>query len=213
MLPSIAGLTLAWGGVLLATRIATIGRGQLALWSIFAAVLAIVLLWERQPLSSLWLQPFAWSSIAWGIGYAVAGVLLIGPAREVIRRALRLPGFAAGMTPIVELPLWVRAALAISAGIIEETLFTGFTITRLATLTGRLWLAAVLAVVAFAAIHIPNWGVGPAASFLVGGIPWVAFFLWRRDLLAMIVAHAAIDLWGFAISPLFSKWWLEPPYA
>jgi membrane protease YdiL (CAAX protease family) len=212
MTPSLVGLAIAWGGVLLATRIATVGRGQVALWTIFAAVLAIVVFWERAPLSSLGLQPLAWSSFAWGIAYAVVGVILIAPAREVARRALGLPGFAAGMTPIVALPLWVRVAIAISAGIIEETLFTGFTITRLATLTGSLWIAAAVAIAAFAAIHIPNWGVGPAVSLLVGGIPWVAFFLWRRDLLAMIVAHAAIDVWGFAISPRFSRWWLEPPY-
>lgn len=32
-------------------------------------------------------------------------------------------------------------------------------------------------------------------------------FIWRRDLLAMIIAHATIDVWALAISPSFSSWW------
>jgi len=33
------------------------------------------------------------------------------------------------------------------------------------------------------------------------------FFGWRRDLVAMIVAHVAVDTWGLVITPAVSHWW------
>ena len=55
----------------------------------------------------------------------------------------------------------------------------------------------------------PVWGAGAALAFLVGGVPTMAFFVWRRDLLAMMVAHLTIDAWGLVLAPLFSEWWKD----
>jgi hypothetical protein len=38
----------------------------------------------------------------------------------------------------------------------------------------------------------------------------MAFFIWRKDLLAMMVFHAITDATGFLIAPMFSEWWREP---
>ena len=105
--------------------------------------------------------------------------------------------------------MWFRVAAVVTAGVVEETLFNGFAVTRLALLTGSLWLAGALSVTVFAGLHVPFWGAGPALSFLIGGTASTAFFIWRQDLLAMIVAHVAIDAWGLVITPLYSEWWKE----
>ena len=216
---AIAGLVAAWGGTALLVssgtllgepgRVTTALVEQAVLWLLFAAVLAIVLLWERLPLASLWLQPFRWQSVGWGLLLAAALVIVVFPAREWVRRAAGLPGYAAGMEQVLALPVWVRVLAVIGAGIVEDTLFMGYAVTRLILLTGRVWLAAALALAVFCALHVPVWGPGAALAFFAGGVPMMAFFIWRRDLLAMIVAHITIDAWGIVLTPLFSEWWTE----
>jgi CAAX protease family protein len=221
---ALGGLAVIWGGTALLVspaarvlgdeeQIRTNCLAQLCLWGLFAVTLAIVVSWEREPLASLWLRPLEWQSVLWGLLLACVSVVVIGPAREWVRRAVGLAGFAPALTRLMRLPLWFRVAAAITAGIVEETLFSGYTITRVGFLTGSLWVAGALSVAAFAAVHIPTWGAGPALSIMVGGAVNAAFFIWRQDLLALIVAHAGVDLWGFVIAPLYSAWWLDGRYS
>ncbi|MGE5530297.1 MAG: lysostaphin resistance A-like protein [Patescibacteria group bacterium] len=217
-LASSIGLLIAWGGTALLlspaarlpgdpSSIATLCLGQLALWLLFAGVAAIVFLWEKEPPASLWLRPLRWRSFALGGLLFLAHVLLLYPATEWLRNALGLPGYAAGMESVLALPVWFRIIAVLTAGIVEETLFRAYAVTRLARLTGSMWLAVVLSSSVFAALHLPAWGIGPSFSFFAGGLAMTGFFIWRRDLLAMIVAHAAIDAWGLIVSPLFARWW------
>jgi len=98
----------------------------------------------------------------------------------------------------------------VGAGIGEEVLFRGFSVTRFAMLTGRLWLGAVIAVVGFYALHAPLWGWGFVLGVLISGAAAMAFFVWRKDLLAMIVFHMSTDAVGLVVMPLFSEWWKRP---
>ena len=220
ILPSLIGLLVAWGGTALLVspagrllgdpeRMRTKCLGQIALWLVLVAVVAIVLLWERQPLASLWLQPFAWQSVAWGLALTVVILRLVIPAREWLRRAAGLSGYAAGVEKVLGLPVWFRVAAVITAGVVEETLFHGYAVTRLLLLTGSLWWSGGLAITVFAALHFPFWGAGPVLAFLVGDIVSTAFFIWRQDLLAMVVAHCTIDAWGLVVAPLYGEWWRE----
>jgi len=219
--PIFAGLALAWGGT--AFLIGPIERlfgepgalsanviGQLTLWLIAAAVLAIVWLWEGESLRSLWLQPLRWQSIGWGVGFTAVNYAVLFPAGEFVRRAAGLPGFEMGMAPLIVLPLWYRIWAVLGAGVVEELLFRGYTVTRLTKLLGRPWLAAAITVVAFAVLHVPHWGWGFAVGGMFGGAVAMAFFLWRRDLVAMMVFHTITDATGLIIAPLFSEWWLAP---
>ena len=61
--------------------------------------------------------------------------------------------------------------------------------------------------VAQALRSLPLWGAGPSLSFFLASLAMTAFFVWRRDLVIMIVAHVAIDMWGLVISPAVSPWW------
>jgi hypothetical protein len=51
------------------------------------------------------------------------------------------------------------------------------------------------------------WGWGFALGGLVSGAAAMAFFVWRRDLLAMIVFHTITDAMGLVIVPMYSDWW------
>ena len=182
-------------------------RGQLALWLLLAAVLLIVRFWERQPLSSLGLRRVTWQSLGWAVLLAVAHVVVLFPATEAVRTALGLDSYAGGMQQAIAMPVWMRIFAVISAGVVEEVLFRGYAVTRLIQLLRNPVSAAIISSAAFAVLHLPMWGAGPSLSFFLGSLAMTAFFIWRRDLWTMILAHIAIDAWGLIITPGFSTWW------
>lgn len=59
----------------------------------------------------------------------------------------------------------------------------------------------MIPVARIALLHYPNWGPGPALAYLVAVGIAIAFFAWRRDLLANIVAHTIVDGMGLVIIP------------
>jgi CAAX protease family protein len=219
---SLTGLAVAWGGTLLLisppahrlfgdpAHLPMAFAGLSLMWVLAAAIVAILLVWERQPLASLWLKPFGWQSIAWGLLLVAVNYAVLFPAGEWIRQAAGLPGFAQGAEPVMQFPLSYRIVAVIGAGIVEELLFRGYTITRLSMLTGNIWLAAALSLTGFSALHLPGWGWGFVIGGLFGGVAATAFFVWKKDLLAMMVFHAITDAMGFIVAPAFSEWWREP---
>ena len=215
--PAITGLLVAWGGTALlvspvaksltgSLSVVTAVLGQLALWALCLVVIGIVTLWEKQPLASLWLKPLQWQSLAWA-GALIVITLSLFPVTEWIRNAAGLPGYASGMETALAYPAWLRILAAVTAGIVEETMFRGFAVTRLLQLSGNTLVAIGLSSAVFGALHLPLWGTGPSLAFFLGSLAATAFFVWRRDLLAMIIAHAAVDVWGLAMTPALSRWW------
>jgi len=35
----------------------------------------------------------------------------------------------------------------------------------------------------------------------------MAFFVWKRDLLSLIIFHTVTDATGLIITPMYSRWW------
>jgi membrane protease YdiL (CAAX protease family) len=209
---------MAWGGTAMLvgplgrqlgdpTTVAAQIRGQLALWVLCATVLLVVRLWERQPFSSLWFQKISWQSVGWAVVLAVAHALVLFPVTEAVRTALGLDGYAGGMQRAIAMPVWLRTFAVVTAGIVEEVLFRGYAVTRLIQLLRNPVSAAIISSAAFAVLHLPMWGSGPTLSFFLGSLAMTAFFIWRRDLWTMILAHIAIDGWGLIITPRISTWW------
>jgi uncharacterized protein len=218
---ALTGLALAWGGTALLisplarnlddpSRLPLALVGQALFWALVAAVVASVLFWEKQPLRSLWLQQFRWQSIAWGLLLVAAYYTILWPSGEWVRRAAGLPGFGVGMDQVIRFPVWYRMVSVAGAGIGEEILFRGFSVTRLAMLTRRSWLAALITLVGFYLLHVPVWGWGFALGGLVSGAGAMAFYIWRKDLLAMMVFHLSTDAIGLVVAPMFSEWWKKP---
>ncbi len=164
-----------------------------ATWTLALALLLIVTSWERRPLSSIGLvRPNAHSLL---LGAAVAGALILAAlaAAAVIDAAgVHLDHRdQAGLA--VALPIWVQVAVVIRAAVTEEILFRGYPIERIAELTGRTWLAALIPLFVFATVHVPFWGIAHAAAAAVPGLLLTLVYLWRRDLWINITAHALLD--------------------
>src|SRR4029450_7672864 len=107
-------------------------------------------------------------------------------------RAFVDPAYLASRTaPLMALPLWLRFFIAVTSGFVEETLYRGYAIERLAALTGRRWFSGIACAVIFGLAHIPAWGVAFALTAdLPFGVLTTVFYLWRRDLLANGVVHS-----------------------
>ena len=218
---AVTGLAVAWGGTALLLGPATRGLddpsqpamalvGQALFLALVVAIVASVLFWEKQSLRSLWLQPFRWRSVGWGLVLVAVYYAILLPLGQWVRLIAGLPGFNVGMDQVMKFPLWYRLVAVVGAGIGEEVLFRGFSVTRFAMVTGRLWLGAVIAVVGFYVLHVPVWGWGFVLGGLITGAAATAFFVWRKDLLAMMVFHMSTDAVGLVVAPLFSEWWKKP---
>ncbi len=109
----------------------------------------------------------------------------------------------------------IPAALAligralISAVIAEELIYRGFLLHQLDALFGsRRWapvLAVVVAATVFGAMHWPQGWVGMVVTGLAGIVFGSVFFLASRNLWAVMLAHAWVDIWG--VATLFFGWY------
>ena len=199
----VAGLAVAWGGpaLLLTPSARRLGgvAGLVAMWAFLATVAAIVIVWEKKPLASIGLRRLSWRSIAWGLLLAIVTRYVTIPILTALLRWMGVAAFEEGMAKILVEPFWIRALGALTAGIVEDALFIGYAFTRLELLTRSRWVAGLIAVAVFAFLHYPHWGIGPVLAFIVEIAFAVAFFAWRRDLLANITAHVIVDSMGLLV--------------
>ncbi len=174
--------------------------GQASLWVVLALALACLVLGERLPLAAVGLvRPHPrsiWTGLA--IGAAVYAALF-----ALVAALLKLGLFDADRASeiIGNWPLWLRLFALITAGVVEEALYRGFAIERLTALTGSKGLAAMFSLAAFSAAHVPFWGLAALAAPIVGGGFFTLVYLWRRDLVACMVAHIAVDFVGLVLAP------------
>ena len=186
--------------VLAGSGLASVFVAQSTMWAVLAAALACHLYGDRLPLSAVGLVVPRVGSILFGLGigasvyvglYAIAFVLWKNGLFEA----------KAPASQILHWPLWLRLFMLITAGVVEEALYRGFAIERLTALTGKRWLAALIALLGFVAAHLPFWGLGAIATPIVGGAFFTLIYLWRGDLVACMVAHLAVDSVGLLLAP------------
>jgi membrane protease YdiL (CAAX protease family) len=153
-------------------------------------VLWVVVRHERLPLRSIGVRRPDWSTLVAGL-LLWGGLYLLPLITAPVLNVLGSDGGQAGIQRLAAVPVWFRVVLGVTGGIVEEILYRGYAVERLATITGRTWLGATIAIVAFSLAHIPAWGVAFAlGADLPFGIVMTLFYLWRRDLLANILAHS-----------------------
>lgn len=216
LLPTVVGLALALIGPLLVAvrgaRLASDGRslqamivGQGLLVSLLFGILAVVLLWEGRGITSLGLGRLSVASLAWGLALAASLILLLGPLLLRLPGWLGFSGFDAGLAELKSLPAWCLVLAVVVGGTVEEVLYRGFAVDRLAALTGSYWVAGSVTVLAFAAAHVPTWGRGPAVTTAISGAAFTAFYIWRQDLWSNIIAHVLTDFVGIALGPIMAR--------
>jgi membrane protease YdiL (CAAX protease family) len=168
------------------------------IWIAAIALLVLITRGERLPLRSIGLGTSTWwKSILWGF------VLAIVCAAVAVGLALVTHyGGGPGADAFAKLPLWLITLVVIRAGVVEELFYRGYAIERLQALgLNRFW-AAALPLIIFGVAH---W-TGGWANIVIAlalGVILSAFYLWRRDLVANMIAHFLVDFVANVVPELF----------
>jgi len=145
--------------------------------------------------------------IALGIGLYIPFFIAAG----LFESALRVAGFSVPSTPLPSFmaargmgELFSAIALVAVVALAEETIFRGYLILRLKTVTASPVAAALLSAAIFSLGH----GYEGSAGVLTVGVMGLVFafvYMWRKSLVAPIVMHFLQDFIGIVLLPLLGK--------
>lgn len=176
--------------------------------AVLVGIGAAMLLWvrfaERLPLSSIGLKRPTVASLVWGL---VAGVALIASFMLCYALILLLLGLRpdyGGGGSILANPLWLQLSIFAVAAFWEEIVYRGYLIERVETLSGSKWLGFAVSVVAFTAAHAGSWAPSQLIVVFAGALVMGLFYLWKRDLILLMIAHFVADAVGFGLASLQS---------
>jgi len=213
LLPTVVGCIIAFAGPPLVAffgkrdagslRAMLVGQGMLV--GLLIAILLLVMLGEDQTMASLGLGRPTSATFVWGLGSAASFVMVIGPLLLRLPRFIGLAGFDAPLADLKQLPAGYLVLAVVVGGTVEEILYRGFALTRIAALTDSGWTAGTITTLAFAAAHIQRWGWGPALTTAISGAILTVFTLWRQDLWSTILAHVLTDFFGIALGPIIAS--------
>jgi uncharacterized protein len=178
--------------------------GSMVTFGLALGVVAVVLLWEKQPLSALGIHRQTPRKII----FALSAAIVIAVGGTLISLGLmKLLGMEMTQTMperILRFPVWLGAWLVISSSIAEELLYRGYVLERLGEVTGSIWWGGLITLVWFTLLHLPL-GLSYTLAIVLPGSLWITLlYVWRRDLIATIIVHfvfnapvlAAVILFG-----------------
>jgi uncharacterized protein len=205
--PTAVGLVLALLGppaVALAFRgvggLAGNAAAQACLLLLTLAVALIVRRGEHRSLASAGVRAPRAGSFVWAALLAAAYMFVVAPLMVATLRWSGARGFEPTLHELALLPAWYRVVIVVIGGTIEEFLYRGYAFERLALLLRSQTGALVLSSLIFAYAHTPLWGLGVSTALVLPAIFSTAFYLWRRDLAANVMAHVVTDLAGIVLA-------------
>ena len=160
-------------------------------FGVATATVVLVLRADGVTAADIGIRRPGWITVASGVALWAVGELVLPVITAPLARLFGTPGVESGISELASMPPALRVFVAIGAGAVEELLYRGFAIERLSRLTRRRWVAGAIAATLFGLAHVPSWGLGFALSNdLPFGIYATVFYLWRRDLVANMIAHS-----------------------
>jgi membrane protease YdiL (CAAX protease family) len=209
VLPTIVGLSVALGGPFLVQFVlaplmlqSSVGwssavlLSQSMLWLLTGTVIVVTRWWEHRPWSWIGVRRISWRA---ALLAAVLGVAL-GIAVPILTLATsRLLPLSKGGGTVDRVaasgPAWLVLAVVLTASVTEEFLFRAYPIERLTRLTGARWPGALLSLAAFVAFHLQGWHLGHVLGVVLPlGAVMTALYLWRRNVVFVIITHFLLDL-------------------
>ena len=168
---------------------------QAMLWLLAGTVIAITLWWQRKPWSWLGIRPISWRAALLAGALGVVLVFAV-PALTVAVNRLVPPSEGGTVDSVASsAPAWLLLVVVLTASVTEELLFRAYPIEYLTRLTGKRWPGALLSLAAFVAIHLQGWNLGHVVGVVLPlGAVMTGLYLWRRNLVFMIITHFFLDL-------------------
>ena len=169
--------------------------GLAALWASACLLLVVVRRGEQASWASVGIRrtaPF-WVLAAVGIGILLS--LLVPVLTFLAGMVLPAAGRAGGVdTVATSLPWALILSGVVTAAVTEELLFRAYPIERLLARFRSRWVAVLVPLVPFTVIHAQGWGIAHVIGVVIPlGLALSALYLWRRNLLVVVVAHLLVD--------------------
>ena len=178
---------------------ATVVR-ELIILALVAILFWIIRTREKLPLSSIGLRR---QKIVPALLWSLAVMLLFGVGIAASLLVFPLIGLSYGSSSGPAVPLGVSLLLYARAGIAEEVFYRGYAIERIEALSGSRAIAAAVPLLVFASGHFSQGIAGILITFVIGAIA-TAIYLWKRNLLILIVAHFMVDFIPNVLLPLIA---------
>ena len=189
------------GAASVSTQIAAIAL--IGVTTTVAAAVAVLL--DGCRLRDLGFATVSWWSIPLGLVLATFFIVIFGPAMVKALACAGLGGFDAGVARIAVLPTWLLVLTILIVAPAEEFLYRAYAIERLGPLLGSRPMAGLVAVTLFFLAHVPLWGWGAALTTAASGAILTAVYLMRADVVSLMIAHVATDLFGLVIAPYLTR--------
>jgi len=110
------------------------------------------------------------------------------------------------LQPIVrEYNLLTHILLFFTGTFLEEIFYRGYLIERLASLTGKSWLAGIVSWMTFTFVHLKFFGLGPTLNVGVLSMGLVILYLKERSIWPCIVVHGINSVFAYFINPLLTS--------
>jgi membrane protease YdiL (CAAX protease family) len=167
-------------------------------WVVPLVVASYVLVVEGKRLATIgWTAPdavpFAYYATV-GLAAMLATTVILAPIRERMDSADEMDQ---GLAEFATFTHPERLFVAATAGVTEEVPYRGYTIERVAALTGSPLLGAAVSLVAFLWAHVGDrWSVGAALQMAQPTVVLLALYLWTRSLPVVMAVHAVWDAFG-----------------
>jgi membrane protease YdiL (CAAX protease family) len=168
-------------------------------WLCAIVVLFIVKKGEYQPLTSIGIgtSPIKRSLLHGALLTVVCGVVGFG-----IAVLTQFKGGPSGES-LARLPIWLLIMVVTRAGIVEELFYRGYAIERLEALGLNRYWAAAIPLFVFSLGHWTGGWRNIVIAFALGAV-LSGSYLWRRDLVANMIGHFAVDFIGVVLPRLLS---------
>jgi len=186
-------ISLAWPSL---TVPATVCRESLH-WVCAAAVVMIIRRAEGLPLSSIGIgterlkRTLLWAAL---VG---AACLVVGFGIAI---ATRFNGGHSGEA-LAKLPVWLLFLIVLRAGVVEELFYRGYAIERLQAIGLNRAFAVIIPLVVFSIGHWRGGWANIVIALALGTILSLSY-IWRRNLVANMIAHFSVDFIGVILPRL-----------
>ncbi len=157
---------------------------------------------ERRGLASLGFRSLSVGTFGWGLAASICMLGTVIFSYAVLFPLLGLSMNRQAVASVTHVPLSLQTLTMIRAGVVEEILFRGYLLERLATVTGRRSVGATLSAAYFIVVHIGSWGYAQLIVVTFGAVILTALYLFRRDLICNMFAHSFTDFIGFMLARL-----------
>lgn len=176
---------------------------ELGWWLIGFFLIAYTLAVERKDLSSLGILRIlksTFSTAAIGFLIALMGVAVFGIITQFT--GLDSTGTQEQLNETATAPFWALSFFLLRASIIEELIFRGFIISRAIDLGASRMLALSISTFLFTLPHALFWPGPHLIIVAFSGLAFGIIFIWKKDLLACILAHTGFNIMGLIASSL-----------